>query len=88
MTHVLIRPETATLPCQDPEAGELFFSERPAELEAAKQLCTDCPLREACLEGALARREPWGVWGGAILAAGEVIAVKRPRGRPRKQQAA
>ena len=37
-----------------------------------------------CLEGAIARAEPWGVWGGQLLLNGKVLAVKRRRGRPRK----
>lgn len=77
----------AVLPCQEIEAADLFFSECPADLESAKQLCTGCPLRQECLDGALARREPWGVWGGSILSDGEIIAVKRGRGRPRKNAA-
>lgn len=80
-------PVTAELPCQDIEAADLFFSERPADLENAKLLCADCPLRSECLDGALSRREPWGVWGGSILSDGEIIAVKRGRGRPRKHAA-
>ncbi|SFP11012.1 WhiB family transcriptional regulator, redox-sensing transcriptional regulator [Amycolatopsis arida] len=71
------------LPCRSGDA-DLWFAESPAELERAKQLCADCPVREACLAGALARREPWGVWGGEIFERGVVIARKRPRGRPRK----
>jgi WhiB family redox-sensing transcriptional regulator len=75
------------LPCRvrDPE---LWFAETPAELELAKSYCQDCPVRAACLAGALARREPWGVWGGEIFERGAVIARKRPRGRPRKEVAA
>ena len=71
------------LPCHlvDPE---VFFAEAPADVEAAKALCRDCPVREACLAGALERREPWGVWGGELFIAGVVVARKRPRGRPRK----
>jgi WhiB family redox-sensing transcriptional regulator len=71
------------LPCRlvDPE---VFFAELPADVEYAKSLCRDCPVQEACLAGALERREPWGVWGGQLLIAGEVVARKRPRGRPRK----
>lgn len=80
----LHRPMAALLPCQDRGAADLFFSERPADLERAKALCAGCPLRTECLAGALERREPWGVWGGAIFQAGTVIAVKRPRGRPPK----
>ncbi len=71
------------LPCRvaDPE---LFFAEAPSDVEAAKALCLDCPLRQECLEGALDRREPWGVWGGELFIGGVVVARKRPRGRPRK----
>lgn len=71
------------LPCRtvDPEA---FFAESPAGVEWAKGLCRECPVREQCLEGALQRREPWGVWGGELFVNGAVVARKRPRGRPRK----
>jgi WhiB family redox-sensing transcriptional regulator len=74
------------LPCrvQDPD---LWFAERPAELEQAKRLCAGCPVRSACLAGALDRAEPWGVWGGEIFDRGVVIARKRPRGRPPKVRA-
>ncbi|MFF0148956.1 MULTISPECIES: WhiB family transcriptional regulator [Amycolatopsis] len=71
------------LPCRSRDA-DLWFAESPAELERAKAFCAGCPVREACLAGALARREPWGVWGGEIFERGAVIARKRPRGRPRK----
>lgn len=77
----------AMLPCHEAEAADLFFSERPADLEQAKQLCTGCPLMQECRQGALDRAEPWGVWGGAIFEAGQIIAVKRGRGRPRKNAA-
>lgn len=73
----------AELPCRLVEP-DVFFAEAPADVEAAKALCRDCPLREVCLAGALERREPWGVWGGELFIAGVVVARKRPRGRPRK----
>lgn len=71
------------LPCRvgDPD---LWFADNPADLERAKDLCLDCPVIAECLAGALARREPWGVWGGQIFERGTVVARKRPRGRPRK----
>jgi len=74
------------LPCwtADPD---LWFAESPADVETAKALCIDCPLKEACLAGALERREPWGVWGGQLVQAGVVVPRKRPRGRPRKADA-
>ena len=74
------------LPCRsDPE---LWFAERPEDVEFAKSLCQSCPVREACLAGALERREPWGVWGGELFVSGVVVARKRPRGRPRKNDVA
>jgi WhiB family transcriptional regulator, redox-sensing transcriptional regulator len=71
------------LPCRvhDPE---LWFAELPQDVESAKALCRDCPLRAPCLHGALERGEPWGVWGGELVLGGVVVARKRPRGRPRK----
>lgn len=75
------------LPCQENDA-DLWFAELPSEVELAKQLCEPCPIREACLSGALRRNEPWGVWGGQLLLRGVVVPRKRPRGRPRKDEAA
>ena len=75
------------LPCRisDPE---LWFAESPSNVEFAKALCLDCPVRQLCLTGALERREPWGVWGGQLFLQGAVIPRKRPRGRPRKNEVA
>ncbi len=75
------------LPCRSLDA-DLWFAESPADLEQAKELCGQCPVRAGCLAGALDRREPWGVWGGEIFNQGLVIARKRPRGRPRKSEVA
>ena len=75
------------LPCRayDPE---VFFAESPSDVEYAKSLCSDCPVRATCLSGALERREPWGVWGGQLFVQGVVVPRKRPRGRPRKTEVA
>ena len=62
----------------------LFFSEELQDIAAAKAICRTCPVIEACLEGALARREPWGVWGGQLFLNGKILAFKRKRGRPPK----
>jgi len=80
-------PVGTSLPCHvaDPE---LWFAETPQGVEEAKGLCRTCPLQVACLAGALERREPWGVWGGELFVQGSVVPRKRPRGRPRKDQAA
>ena len=79
-------PSGLDLPCtEDPE---LFFAEAPSDVETAKALCKGCRARAVCLEGALERREPWGVWGGELLLRGTIVPHKRPRGRPRKEDAA
>jgi WhiB family transcriptional regulator, redox-sensing transcriptional regulator len=77
--------EPRTLPCRvfDPD---LWFAEKPAEIDEAKRLCAGCPIRFECLAGALARHEPWGVWGGEIVVGGVVVPYKPARGRPRKMQ--
>lgn len=77
----------AEVPCRrfDPD---LWFSDAPAQLELAKSLCGDCPVRVECLAGAVERAEPWGVWGGEIFERGAVVPRKRPRGRPRKEDLA
>ena len=72
--------------CRDGAATmvALFFSEQIDDIARAKQICTLCPVQEACLAGAIARREPWGVWGGQLFFNGKILAQKRKRGRPPK----
>lgn len=74
-------------PCQRHPA-DLWFAELPVEVEEAKSLCGSCPIRRDCLQGALQRSEPWGVWGGQLLVQGVIVPRKRPRGRPRKNEIA
>lgn len=84
MSALSVTSKTApALPCHvgDPD---LWFAETPTDLERAKLLCGQCPIRRQCLSAALQRAEPWGVWGGEIVERGAVVARKRPRGRPRK----
>jgi WhiB family redox-sensing transcriptional regulator len=65
-------------------ASRLFFSEDIADINQARSVCADCPLAPRCLQDALDRREPCGVWGGYLFANGQIVAHKRPRGRPPK----
>lgn len=95
------RTETPTTPpedidpwafaaCNDGTATltSLFFSEDLVDIARAKHICSACPVQAWCLEGAVERREPWGVWGGELFVEGRVLAQKRRRGRPPKQRAA
>lgn len=74
-------------PCSAVE-DDLWFSQRPSTVERAKELCLSCPLIQVCLQDALARHEPWGVWGGELVERGVVVPRKRPMGRPRKADVA
>ncbi len=71
-----------SLPCHSADP-ELFFDDAPARVALAKSLCGGCAMRTACLEGALSREEPCGVWGGELFVEGQVASVKRSVGRPR-----
>ncbi len=67
-----------------PNAPEVFFSEDLGEIATAKRICSGCTVLPECLEQALERREPWGVWGGQLFMNGRMLTVKRRRGRPPK----
>ena len=62
----------------------LFFSDDVVDIARAKAICAKCPRTAICLQDALDRAEPWGVWGGELLDTGRIVAHKRPRGRPPK----
>lgn len=53
----------------------------PESLAAARKICAGCPVREACVEHAIAVREPDGVWGG-------LTARERRREQRRRQKTA
>lgn len=73
------------IPCREHDS-ELWFAESTRDVELAKSLCQECPIRQGCLAGAVARSEPWGVWGGEVFVDGAVVPRKRGRGRPRKDE--
>ncbi|MGK2947784.1 MAG: WhiB family transcriptional regulator [Acidimicrobiales bacterium] len=56
---------------------DLFFPERGALTAMAKEVCMGCPVRQECLDYALAHGMRWGIWGGTT-----------ERQRRRKRQAA
>ncbi|PLS75591.1 MAG: WhiB family transcriptional regulator [Actinobacteria bacterium] len=81
-------PEWGLARCRAADASllELFFSEDLADIAKAKTICAACPVQAPCLAAAESRREPWGVWGGELFANGKVLALKRRRGRPPKNE--
>lgn len=58
-----------------------FFPVTDEEAGAAKEICASCPVRETCLEFALATRQDDGVWGG-------LTETERRRLRRRRREAA
>lgn len=46
------------------EPPATFFPSDGVGVEIAKRICVDCPVKEPCLEYALAHRIDHGVWGG------------------------
>ena len=44
---------------------DVFYPASEDEADAAKSVCAQCNVRQACLEHALVNRERDGVWGGA-----------------------
>jgi WhiB family redox-sensing transcriptional regulator len=75
------------LPCHTADP-ELYFSDEELKVQEAKSLCGRCPVRAQCLEGALSRQEPAGVWGGELFEEGRIIAKKRKAGRPTSKEIA
>lgn len=43
----------------------------------AKAICTECAVREECLEFALSIREPHGIWGGLSEVERKAILLER-----------
>jgi Transcription factor WhiB len=59
--------------------AHLFFSQRPQDIDAAKNVCADCPARAQCLEDALTQDEAVdGIWGGHTR--NERTQIRRARG--------
>jgi hypothetical protein len=52
---------------------EIWFADSPDDVELSKARCLACPVRAACLSGALDRGEPWGVWGGELKLGGREV---------------
>lgn len=69
--------------CYDPRGlyNELFHSDDPRDIACAKAFCSRCTVSDLCLQRALERQEPCGVWGGQLLVDGEIANYPRRRGR-------
>jgi hypothetical protein len=45
-----------------------WYSDDPTDQTQALAVCHDCPVRIDCLDAAVRRHEPCGIWGGVDLA--------------------
>lgn len=45
--------------------SDLWFPEEGESGLEGRRICASCPVREDCLQHALANGEKWGTWGGA-----------------------
>jgi WhiB family redox-sensing transcriptional regulator len=87
-------PWHAEAVCRRDEAG-LFFAPskeptaaRLSREEAAKRVCSRCPVMVECREHALMQPEPYGVWGGLTAAERRVVLARRRRREVELQKAA
>jgi WhiB family transcriptional regulator, redox-sensing transcriptional regulator len=62
---------------------DLFYSDDPEDADYAKSVCRRCPLRLNCLEGAMDRREAYGIFGGKDPAERGALTKKRNQHGPR-----
>ncbi|HYA68556.1 MAG TPA: WhiB family transcriptional regulator [Acidimicrobiales bacterium] len=49
--------------CRDMDPA-IFFPSDGVGVQVAQRICGECPVKDACLEYALADRVDHGVWGG------------------------
>lgn len=59
--------------------NSLFFSEVKQDIEAAKQICEQCPVQVECLGYAAITRQQFGIWGGE-----KMNKSRHDRGRSKK----
>ncbi len=57
------RPWSVFAACKD-ATDVSFFPQNKAEEKSATMICMICPVRDECLEHALATNERFGMWGG------------------------
>jgi WhiB family redox-sensing transcriptional regulator len=68
LLEALGRPQYWTADAICAQVGEDFWHpERGGitdDTRAAKRVCLSCPVKQECLDYALERDEPFGIWGG------------------------
>jgi WhiB family redox-sensing transcriptional regulator len=57
------RPWSVFAACKDAKDVS-FFPQNKTEAKAAAAICAICPVRQECLDHAMATNERFGMWGG------------------------
>ena len=65
---------------------DMFYPASDADSGPAKAVCESCAVQVPCLEYALARREPEGIWGGTTFVERRSL-LRRRRERERARLA-
>lgn len=63
---------------------DIWMSTKQADQRRAASICMDCKQRITCLEYAMRRKEPHGVWGGFTERQRRRLALGLPVDRRRK----
>jgi WhiB family redox-sensing transcriptional regulator len=63
-----------------------FFPSDGVGVEIARRICATCPVKDECLEHALANRIDHGVWGGASERERRRILKRRRAAAPSTQE--
>lgn len=62
-------------------AVEMFFPPAEQESEMAKAVCSNCSVRQPCLEFAIAEGERFGIWGGLTSQERRSVAIRQRKAR-------
>ena len=72
-------PKFSNALCKDVEDKDLFFPDNRAQeaerLHQLKAICASCIHSKECLEYALEKQIPYGVWGGSTPADRDAVAI-------------
>lgn len=50
--------------CKNVDNPDMFFSQHPADIQAAKTMCSNCPVKLLCVSYAIDHDITDGIWGG------------------------
>jgi WhiB family redox-sensing transcriptional regulator len=68
------------------QSTHLFYPSKHHKADRAKAICARCPVRQQCLDEAIARADHNGIWGGCSPEERKLIS--RARRREQQEEAA